>query len=187
MSRPFKRNGTPAGDSYQLFGHLGEPDLTVGGLRIWASDEVFIEDLHESEIGGEFVDISVLCEGSRSHSQFQCCLFRYGLTDAIYDLAELCGRFLDGEATEPVLDLYHDENPRIPNLVLNIKPEDGLGHLRVSISVDLYCSAWDEQHHPLEGPQEHKLQFLLDQSYLPKIIEECSALRKKWSNKPSPT
>ncbi len=172
------------GNSQDFFKQLGEPDLMIGGFRLWASDEVYIGESWEFEMGEEFVTVSVYCEAPSSHSQFQTPFSRFVLISILNNFIAQCRQFYECEIEAFAVTLYDPDCLNCPVLNWRMEREGPLGHIRVYMRVDLNIHPMHESENPRECPQTHEMQFLVDQSYLPKVIEDCSALRRKWRKKP---
>ena len=74
-----------------------------------------------------------------------------------------CGRLLRGEDTTAALD------PLEPELRVAVETVDCLGHLRARVEIT-----------PDHLAQAHRMEFDLDQTYLPEIIRGCTAVVREY-------
>ena len=74
-----------------------------------------------------------------------------------------CERLLKGEDVTAALD------PLEPELRVAVETVDRLGHLRARVEIT-----------PDHLAQAHRMEFDLDQTYLPEIIKACTAVLKEY-------
>ena len=81
----------------------------------------------------------------------------------VVGFGDQCDAMLRGGSTSAALD------PLEPELAVSLEVADCLGHVRVQVEIT-----------PDHLAQSHKMEFDLDQSYLPDIIKQCSAIVREY-------
>ncbi len=134
--------------------NLGDPALTIAGLELWIHGRQFPAS-HDFE-DGNWLLATAHCGAHgasvRIHGPFL-------MTSDIERFGKQCEAVLRGEVASAVLESYE------PDLRITLEGTDRLGHLRAEVEIT-----------PDQLTQEHKMDFELDQSFLPGIIRQCSAI-----------
>jgi hypothetical protein len=81
----------------------------------------------------------------------------------IAGFGDQCAAMLGGDGKSAALD------PLEPELRVSLEASDGLGHVRAQVEIT-----------PDHLLQAHRFEFEVDQSYLPGIIRQCSAIVQEY-------
>lgn len=137
---------------------LGSPNLKVAGLHLWVHGRQFPDA--DDYWDGNWLRITAYCGASGAQVLIQ------GAIVTIQDIAgfgDQCDAMLRGTATSVLLDPFE------PELRVSLEAVGGLGHIRVAVDIT-----------PDHLAQSHRMEFEIDQSYLPGIIEQCSAINRAY-------
>jgi hypothetical protein len=136
---------------------LGEPDLKVAGFQLWVHGRQF-PDAQDCD-DGNWLRVTAHCGASGASVWAQGAIV---MTLDIEGFAKQCRALLQGEATCAALD------PLEPELRVALETTDTRGHLRARVEITSDHLA-----------QSHKLEFDIDQSHLPGIINVCARILEK--------
>lgn len=134
--------------------HLGAPDLKIAGFQLWVHGPEFPGAVDPFD--ADWLRVTAHC-GAAGAS-----IWVEGAIVTVTDIAGLgrqCDAVLRGEASSAVLD------PREPELRLCLQVVGRLGHIGVEVEIT-----------PDHLAQRHTMELGIDQSDLPGIIEQCSAI-----------
>jgi hypothetical protein len=137
---------------------LGEPELTVAGFRLWVHGRQFPDA--EDYDDGNWLRVTAHCGASGASVWAQGAILM--VTD-IADFGDQCAAMLSGGTRLAHLD------PLEPELRVLLQATDRLGHVRVQVEIT-----------PDHLAQAHRFEFEVDQSYLPGIIRQCSAIMQEY-------
>lgn len=133
---------------------LGPPDLKVAGFQLWVHGRQYPEA--DDYWDRNWLRVTAHCGASGASVWAQGAIVM--VTD-IAGFGNQCDAMLRGDATSAHLD------PLEPELKVVLETGDRLGHIRVQVEIT-----------PNHLAQSHKLEFEVDQSYLPDIIRQCSSI-----------
>lgn len=134
--------------------NLGEPALKVAGFQLWIYGWQFPEA--DDYDDGNWLHITAHCGASGASIWAQGALVM--VTD-IARFGDQCAAMLRGDSSSAMLD------PLEPELKLLLDGVGCLGQIRVQVEIT-----------PDHLAQFHKMEFEIDQSYLPNIIKQCAAI-----------
>jgi hypothetical protein len=137
---------------------LGEPALRVAGLQIWIHGREFPEAADERD--ANWLNVTAHCGAHGSAVWAQGTMLE--ITD-LEGFAGACEALLRGEAAAAVLDPFE------PNLHVTIEASDRYGRFRARVDLT-----------PDHLAQAHSVQFDIDQSYLPSIVEACNRIVREY-------
>lgn len=137
---------------------LGEPALRVAGFQLWVHGREFPES--EDYDDGNWLRVTAHCGASGASVWAQGAILM--VTD-IAGFGHQCAAILGGDGKSAALD------PLEPELKVSLESADLLGHLRATVEIT-----------PDHLAQAHRFEFEVDQSYLPSIIQQCSAIVKEY-------
>ena len=137
---------------------LGEPDLKVAGFQLWVHGRQFPES--EDYYDGNWLRVTAHCGASGASVWVQGAILM--VTD-IAGFGNQCAAMLAGDGKSAVLDPFE------PELRVSLETADPLGHVRGQVEIT-----------PDHLTQTHRFEFEVDQSYLPGIIEQCSAIVREY-------
>lgn len=137
---------------------LGEPSLRVAGLQIWIHGREFPEAADERD--ANWLNVTAHCGAHGAAVWAQGSILE--ITD-IERLGRECEALLRGEAAAAVLDPFE------PNLRVTIEASDRYGRLRARVDLT-----------PDHLAQAHSMQFDIDRSNLPSVIEACSRIVREY-------
>ena len=133
---------------------LGPPAVKIAGFQLWVHGRQFPEA--EDVDDGNWLRVTGHCGASGASVWVQGALLmvtdieRFGLE---------CQRMYDGKTDRATLEPFE------PELRITVEAITRLGHLRAEVEITSDHLA-----------QTHRMQFEIDQSYLPAIIEQCAAV-----------
>ena len=138
--------------------NLGEPNLKVAGFQLWTHSRQFptADDYDD----GNWLNITAHCGASGAN------IWINGAIVMVTDIARFgdqCAAMLRGGSSSAILD------PLEPELMLSLKADGRLGHIRVQVKIT-----------PDPSAQFHKMEFEIDQSYLPNIIKQCATILQEY-------
>lgn len=138
--------------------YFGESALKVAGFHLWIHGRQFPEanDYYD----GNWLRVTAHCSASGASVWAQGAIVM--VTD-IAGFGKQCGAMLRGDSNSAVLD------PLEPELRVSLETADRLGHIRAQVDIT-----------PDHLAQSHKMEFDIDQSYLPGIIKQCSAIVQEY-------
>ena len=137
---------------------LGEPDLKLDAFQLWVHGREFPEA--EDYYDGNWLRVTAHC-GAAGAS-----VWTQGASLMVTDIARFgdgCAALLNGESESAILDPFE------PELNLSLQTADRLGHVRAKVEIT-----------PDYLAQAHRFEFEVDQSYLPGIIRQCSAIVQEY-------
>lgn len=137
---------------------LGEPDLKVAGFQLWVHGRQFPEA--EDYYDGNWLHVTAHCGASGASVWAQGAILM--VTD-IAGFGDRCAALLNGDTTSAALD------PLEPELNLSLEAVGHLGHVLARVEIT-----------PDHLAQAHRFEFEVDQSYLPGIIRQCSAIVQEY-------
>ena len=138
--------------SYQA--HLGQPDLKISGFQLWIHGRAYPDSTDHND--RSWLHVTANCSANGATIQVQGTLLT--ITD-LEGFAEQCAAMYNRGSELATLD------PLEPELKITLEVSDTLGHIRARVDIT-----------PDHLMQSHRIQFDLDQSYLPEIIKQCSAI-----------
>lgn len=138
--------------------NLGEPALKVAGLQLWTHSRQFSEanDYYD----GNWLHITAHCGASGTS------IWTQGAIVMVTDIAcfgDQCAAMLRGDSSSAALDPFE------PELKLSLEAAGRLGHIRARVEIT-----------PDPLTQFHRMEFEIDQSYLPSIIKQCAAILQEY-------
>jgi len=137
---------------------LGEADLNVAGFQLWVHGRQFPES--EDYYDGNWLRVTAYCGASGANVWAQGAILM--VTD-IAGFGDKCAAMLSGDSKSAALD------PLEPELKVSLEAADRLGHIRAQVEIT-----------PDHLAQAHRFEFEVDQSYLPGIIQQCSAIAQEY-------
>ncbi|MHC4682434.1 MAG: WapI family immunity protein [Planctomycetota bacterium] len=137
---------------------LGEPVLKVAGFLLWIHGRQFPEA--DDYYDGNWLRVTAHCGASGASVWVQGAIV---MVTNIAGFGDQCAGMLRGESGSAVLD------PVEPYLRVSLNAADRLGHIRAQVDIT-----------PDHLAQSHKMEFEVDQSYLPSIIKQCSAIVQEY-------
>lgn len=130
---------------------FGEPALTVAGFQLWIHGRQFPDATDRDD--GNWLIVTAHCGSCGASVWAQGAIL---MTTDIQFFGEACSRLLSGETATAALD------PLEPELRITIDSADRRGHLRARVEMT-----------PNNLTQFHWMEFDIDQTYLPGIIDAC--------------
>ena len=137
---------------------LGEPDLDFAGFQLWihGREDPDSKDYYD----GNWLRITAHCVLSGATVWVQGAAL---MATDIAGLGAQCEAMLRGDADSASMD------PLEPMLKISLEAEGSLGHIRTRVEIT-----------PDHLAQFHRMEFDLDQSYLPGIVRQCSAIVREY-------
>lgn len=137
---------------------FGEPALRVTGFQLWIHGREFPEA--DDYYDGNWLHVTAYCGASGASVWAQGAIVM--ITD-IANFGKQCDAMLRGDSSSAVLD------PLEPELRVSLAVSDRCGHIHVQVDIT-----------PEHLSQAHKMEFDIDQSYLPDIIRQCSVIVQEY-------
>jgi hypothetical protein len=137
---------------------LEEPALSVAGFQLWIHGREFPDSIDYDD--GNWLHVTARCDAVGASTWIQGPVLM--VTD-IESFRTQCQELLAGETAVATLD------PLEPEIKIKIEAIDQLGHLRLRVEMTADHLT-----------QDHRIDFDIDQSYLPGIIKQCSAIIKEF-------
>ena len=138
--------------------NLGEPALKVAVFQLWTHDRQFPEANDFDD--GNWLHITAHCGMSGASIWIQGAIVM--VTD-IARFGDQCAAMLRGDSSSATLDPFE------PELKLSLEVAGRLGQIRARVEIT-----------PDPLAQFHKMEFEIDQSYLPSIIKQCAAILQEY-------
>jgi hypothetical protein len=145
--------------------HLGEPDLKVVGFQLWVHGRES-PDAHDYD-DGNWLRVTAHCGASGASVWVQ------GAVVMVTDIERFrreCEALYEGRGNSARMD------PLEPELRVSVETLDQAGHLRVRVEIT-----------PDHLSQSHRMDFEIDQSYLPDVVRQCSAIVQQHPIRGNPT
>ncbi len=137
---------------------LGEPNLKVAGFQLWVHGRQFPEA--EDYYDGNWLRVTAHCGAAGASVWAQGAILM--ITD-IAGFGDGCAAMLSGKIQSAALAPFE------PELKVSLEASDDLGHVRAQVEIT-----------PDHLAQAHRFEFEVDQSYLPGIIRQCSAIVQEY-------
>jgi len=137
--------------------HLGEPALTVAVFQLWVHGRELPEARGDD---GNWLRVTAHCGASGASVWVSGSILM--VTD-IDRFGRECQGIYDGRATSASLE------PCEPEVRVDLKVMDRLGHVEASVAIT-----------PDNLHQSHRMNFEIDQSYLPAIVRECATILREY-------
>ena len=138
--------------------NLGELALKVAGFQLWIHGR---ESPEANDSGdGNWLRVTAHCGASGAS------IWVEGSIVEVNDIASFgnqCASLLRGDSSSAVLDPFEVE------LKVSLEAGDRVGHIHAQVEIT-----------PNHLEQYHKMQFEIDQSYLARIIGQCSAIVQEY-------
>lgn len=133
---------------------LGPPSLKVASFQLWVHGRQF-PDAQDAD-DGNWLRVTAHCSATGASVWVQ------GSIVTVADIERFgsdCRSLYEARSDRAVLD------PIEPELRIILEATDRMGHIRADVLL-----------RPEHVTQTHRMQFEIDQSYLPEIIEQCAAV-----------
>jgi hypothetical protein len=139
------------------FEYLGEPDLSIAGLKIWIHKRQFPDSMDYYD--GNWLYITATCADKNASVWINGPIIL--VTDIVFLLngIETMYSQLSGEAELPCIE---------PELYVTMKSQK-LGHIEMTVDIT-----------PDNLTQKHSFIFSIDQSYLQNAITDCKKILEKF-------
>lgn len=137
---------------------LGEPDLKIAGFRLWVHRRQFAKS--EDFYDGNWLQVTADCSASDASVRVRGAIL---MTTDIAGFGDNCALMHRGEIQSAVLA------PCEPELKVSLQADGPLGSIRALVDIT-----------PDHQAQQHRFAFEADQSYLPGIVRQCSAIVQKY-------
>jgi hypothetical protein len=137
---------------------LGPPAIKVVGFLLWIHGRQFPES--QSYWDGNWLNVTAHCGGNGAS------VWASGAILMVSDLArwvEDCEALYQSGQGEARLQ------PLEPNLFVTLQSSDRLGHILMRVDIT-----------PDHMTQEHRMDFEIDQSYLPSLMAQCRAVIEEY-------
>lgn len=137
---------------------LGPPALNVVGFQLWIHSRQVPENQDYDD--GNWLNVTAHC-GANGAS-----VWVTGAIIMVPDLARLmdeCETLYESGLGQAARSSYE------PELKVTLQPTDRMGHILMRVEIT-----------PDHMTQEHRMDFQIDQSYLPRIIEQCRAVIEEY-------
>jgi hypothetical protein len=138
--------------------NFGRPDLKVAGFQLWVHGRQF-PDAYDYD-DGNWLRVTAHCGASGASVWVQGSILM--VTD-IAVFGDQCEAMYRGDSSSAALA------PLEPELAVSLEVTDRLGHVRAQVDIT-----------PDHLAQSHKMEFDVDQSFLPDIIKQCSAIVQEY-------
>lgn len=137
---------------------LRDPDLKVVGFQLWVHEREFPDAQDYDD--GNWLLVTACCVASGASVWVHGAILTVG---DIEGFGRECDELHRGELKSASL------SPWEPNLKVSIELADEVGHLRAIVEIT-----------PQHLEQQHRFEFEIDQSFLPEIVQQCSAIVRKF-------
>ena len=137
---------------------FGEPSLKVAGFQLWVHGWQFPE--FRDSYDGNWLQVTAHCGSSGASVRAQGPIIE--VTD-IESFGKQCSDLLRGKKQSAALQ------PIEPELGLALDAVDRIGHITVRVEIT-----------PDHLSQHHTMEFEIDQSYLPQIIDQCEEILDRY-------
>jgi hypothetical protein len=131
---------------------FGEPQLEVAGFQLWIHGR--------QSSNADWLSVTAHCRAAGASVWAQGAFIE--VTD-IKRFGDQCNTMIRRESKSAELA------PVEPNLKIILGIADGLGHIDAYVEIT-----------PDYVTQSHTMEFSIDQSYLPQIVKQCSAIVKEY-------
>ena len=138
---------------------LGDPDLKVAGFQLWVHGRQFPDSTDYDD--GNWLRVTAYCGASGASVWAQGAILM--VTD-IAGFGTQCAAMLGRDGKSAALDPFE------PELKVTLETAGPLGHVRARVEIT-----------PDHLAQAHRFEFEVGQSYLPGIIQQCSAIVREYS------
>ena len=132
--------------------------LTVAGFKLWIQGRQFPDSTDYSD--GNWLLVSARCEAPGAIVRAQGALLM--VTD-IAEFGDQCKAMHEGDTKSAKLD------PLEPELSLSLEGVDLAGHITATVEITADHLS-----------QYHKMEFEIDQSYLPDIVSQCATILREY-------
>ncbi len=132
--------------------------MEVAGFQLWVHGRQFPEA--DDYYDGNWLRVTAHCSASGASVWVQGAIVM--VTD-IAGFGDQCNAMLRGTSHLAVLDPVEAE------LRVSLEAADCLGHIRAQVEIT-----------PDHLAQSHRMEFAVDQSYLPGIIKQCTAIVQEY-------
>lgn len=136
----------------------GKPDIKVGTLALWIHGRQF-EDAHDYW-DGNWLRATAHCGASGAHVEVSG---PFLTNRELFDWAAECRELLGGTRRKAELATIE------PELKVSLEAVDSLGHIAMVVDIT-----------PNHSQQEHRFHFVIDQSFLPGLIDAIERLEAKF-------
>lgn len=136
---------------------LGRPDICIAGLCVWIHCRQFPDSKDYWDVN--WLNVSVRCGASGSSVIVNGSIIHLSEISFLLSGLEQLYKNLSGKANLECME---------PELSIELEAENG-GHIKMTVDIT-----------PDHTKQQHRYEFEIDQSYLPKIISECKAALEKF-------
>jgi hypothetical protein len=133
---------------------LGPPSLKVAGFQLWVHGRQFPEAQDADD--GNWLRVTGHCGASGASVWVRGSILM--VTD-VEQFGRECRSLYEGKGDRAGLEPFE------PELRIGLAATDRMGHIRAEVELT-----------PEHLTQTHRMQFEIDQSYLPEIIEQCAAV-----------
>ena len=142
---------------------LGAPDLQIAGLRLWVHGRQF--PMADDYWDGNWLQVTVHCAAPGAHVWVTGPILHVPEIAQFLRGVEAIHASLQGEAILPCME---------PELAVTLTAER-LGHITLVVAIT-----------PDHLAQTHRFTFIIDQSYLPPVIDSCRAILRQYPIKGQP-
>jgi hypothetical protein len=133
---------------------FGEPSLQVAGFRLWIHGRQFPES--DDFWDGNWLRVTAHCDAPSSSVWTEGAIL---MATDLERFGQQCRKLVNGEVPAACLD------PLEPELSLSVTATDRAGHLTACVEIT-----------PDHLRQRHRVEFEMDQTYLPQIIGQCERI-----------
>ncbi len=134
--------------------NLGPPDLKIAGFELWIHGWAYPEAKDHDD--ANWLRVTAHCGANGASIRVHGSILR---TTDIAGFSEHCAAMYRVGSGTAMLDPYE------PELKVCLETADRVGHIRAQVEIT-----------PDHLTQSHRMEFDLDQSYLPDIIKQCGAI-----------
>ncbi len=137
---------------------LGPPDLKIAGFQLWVHGWAHPDDSNVWD--RNWLSVTAHCGSHGASIRVQGSLL---MVSDVADFGDQCAAMHRNNSGSAVLDPFE------PELKVLLETADLVGHIRARVEIT-----------PDHMTQSHRMEFDLDQSYLPDIIKQCSAILQEY-------